>query len=302
MLKNTYNYVINQYIKFLDLSFSKKFFVTYILCIVGYLSITLLGMYVNSLYSLKNADFIATKKFEIVSSAVVAHTGPEVSYLSLALTYIVNNFIACFTISSAIIAVALLYRHDIKKENDTNISYLNALFIFYLLTIINPFTGLSGAKLRYLDLIAVIPHGIFEFGAVALSISLGIHYALKILPLSYTLNLNSKKENVSNELLDNNANGANNENNADNNNKSTNISNIKNLPKLKLRDYINYIILLATILTLVSIAGILEPLDWALRNYSIANNINMIDLFIESYKNLIYYIIPGLIGDLLSKF
>ncbi|MCS3900941.1 stage II sporulation protein M [Methanococcus voltae] len=285
MLKNTYNYVIGRYTKFLSLSFSKKFLITYFLCIIGYLSITLLSISINSLYSLKHADFIATKKFEIVSSAVVSQTGSEVSYLSLALTYIVNNFLACFTISSAIVAVALLYKHDLKKENEVVISYINVLFIFYLITILNPFTGLSGAKLRYLDLLAVIPHGIFEFAAVALSICLGIHYALKILPVSITLNLDSNSDSDSNSeknIIDYNT--------------------VKSIPKLKLRDYLNYLGLLILILLLVSIAGILEPIDWALRNYSIANNLNMVDLFIESYKNIIYYIIPNILNDLLSKF
>ena len=94
--------------------------------------------------------------------------------------------------------VGYLYKKDLKdaetseERNKLFKEYQKYLSILFVITIINPLTGLVGTDLGYYDLVAVVPHGLFEFFGFALAVVVGVEISNKILPI-VKRNLSYKK-------------------------------------------------------------------------------------------------------------
>ena len=249
----------NTFKSFLRMNFIKKFFITYFGCWIGFLSVILLSKILVFLSSLlipshpesviKTVEYIATKKFEVVSSSVTTHVGH--GYLSLVLPYFINNSLSCIAILLAYILVAYLYRREVKRDPNAREDYINALILFYLVTVINPLTGALGYNINIEYLPVVIPHGIFEFAGLALSIVTGLTVAERILPVE-----NSKF--------------------------------YKEVKGIFSRDIILKIL---TAPAFIGLAAFLEPLDWIIYQYSIYYNLNVIEVLFKTYINLLKFLI-----------
>ncbi|MDT3499310.1 hypothetical protein NLU03_35210, partial [Bacillus toyonensis] len=79
--------------------------------------------------------------------------------------------------------------------------YINALILFYLITVINPLTGALGYNINIEYLPVVIPHGIFEFAGLALSIVTGLTVAERILPVENSKFYNEVKGIFSRDII-----------------------------------------------------------------------------------------------------
>jgi len=112
----------NIFKSFLKMSFTKKFIITYLGCWISFLSVIMLSKVVVFLMSLftpshsesvvKTVEYLATKKFEVVSSSVSNYV--DHNFLSSVLSYFINNSISCIVILLAYIILAYLYRKEIK--------------------------------------------------------------------------------------------------------------------------------------------------------------------------------------------
>jgi len=193
MLKGIQQTLRNIFLNFLRMNFTKKFFITYLGCWISFLSVIVLSKVVLFLSSflkpsnpegvMKTVEYIASKKFEVLSSSISSQV--DHSYLSIALTYFLNNSISCLVILLAYILLAYLYRREVKEDPKALEDYIDALMLLYLVTVVNPFTGVLGYRLSMEHLVVIVPHGIFEFAGLALSIVTGLTLAERILPLEY---------------------------------------------------------------------------------------------------------------------
>ncbi|HID47557.1 MAG TPA: hypothetical protein EYH15_05125 [Methanothermococcus okinawensis] len=173
---------------FLRRSFIEKFLITYIGCWISFLSIVLLSKLVISLSPLlipsnpegaiKTVEYIAVKKFETLSSTLTPYI--EDSYLYYALSYFLNNSISCIVIFLAYVLVAYLYRGEVERDPKAQGEYIDALMLLYLVTVLNPLTGILGYRLSIEHLVVVVPHGLLEFAGLALSIVTGLTVAERI--------------------------------------------------------------------------------------------------------------------------
>ena len=194
--------------KYLSLNIPKKILITYFLCWIGFLFSFSVGKFLLFLSSILKAKFVAkpaelaksigTVKFDAVSSAVSNTVGIKNAYFTYALSYIVSNFTSGLIIMSALGIVGYLYKKDLKdaktseERNKLFKEYQKYLSILFVIIIINPLTGLVGTDLGYYDLVAVLPHGLFEFFGFALAVIAGVEISNKILPI-VKRNLSYKK-------------------------------------------------------------------------------------------------------------
>ncbi|ADC69391.1 conserved hypothetical protein [Methanocaldococcus sp. FS406-22] len=185
--------------KYLSLNIIKKILITYFLCWAGFLFSFSVGKFLLYLSSILKSNFISepaklaqsvgTAKFNAVSSAVSNTVGVKNAYLAYALSYIFSNFMGCIIIMFALGALAYLYKKDLEKAKTSEEKeellkdYQRYLFILFIFTVINPLTGLIGVNLQYSDLVAVLPHGFFEFFGFAIAVVVGVEMANKILPI-----------------------------------------------------------------------------------------------------------------------
>ncbi|AAB98087.1 hypothetical protein MJ_0096 [Methanocaldococcus jannaschii DSM 2661] len=185
--------------KYLSLNIPKKILITYFLCWAGFLFSFSVGKFLLYLSSILKSNFISepaklaqsvgTAKFNAVSSAVSNTVGVKNAYLTYALSYIVSNFMGCLIIMFALGALAYLYKKDLEKaktleeKEELFKCYQKYLLILFIFTVINPLTGLIGVNLQYSDLIAVLPHGFFEFFGFATAVVVGVELSNKILPI-----------------------------------------------------------------------------------------------------------------------
>ncbi|MCQ6253667.1 hypothetical protein [Methanocaldococcus sp.] len=248
--------LIDYFIKYLSLNIIKKVFITYLLCWIGFLFSFSLGKFLLYLSSiLKNnyilkpakvAQTIGTAKFTTVSHTISKTVGVKNMYLDYSLSYIISNFTSCLIIIFALATLGYLYKKDlekvrsIKEKEEIIKNYTKYLFILFVFTVINPLTGLIGINLKYLDLIVVLPHGLFEFLGFAIAIVVGLEIANKICPIV--------KKNIS----------------------------YKKIMALILCSFI-----------FIFIAGMLEPIDWAIYYYSQIYNIPLLHAIITIYKHLL---------------
>ncbi|ACV24220.1 hypothetical protein [Methanocaldococcus fervens] len=184
--------------RYLSLNILKKIIITYFLCWIGFLFSFSVGKLLLYLSSILKSNFIAkpaelaktvgTAKFNAVSSAI-SSTGIGNIYLSYALSYVVSNFMGCLIIILALGAIGYLSKKDLEKaksDDEKKIiikDYQKYLLILFIFTVINPLTGLIGKDLSYYDLIAVLPHGLFEFFGFAIAVVAGVEISNKILPI-----------------------------------------------------------------------------------------------------------------------
>ncbi|XRP96849.1 hypothetical protein ACO3UB_07860 [Methanocaldococcus sp. 16A] len=185
--------------KYLSLNILKKVLITYFLCWIGFLFSFSVGKFLLYLSSIlkskiieqpaKIAQHIGTVKFKAVSSTVSKTVGMKSLYLDYALSYIISNYIGCLIIAFALGTLGYLYKKDLKKakslkeKEEIFKNYQKYLLILFILTIMNPLTGLVGVNLDYSDLIAVIPHGFFEFFGFATAVVAGVEISNKIFPI-----------------------------------------------------------------------------------------------------------------------
>ena len=191
MLKRMKEHLKRTFKTFLKMDFTKKFFITYLGCWISFLSVSMLSKVVVFLSSfltpsnpegaIKTVEYVASKKFEVVSSSISSHV--DHSYLSLVLTYFLNNSISCLVILLVYILTAYLYRREVKEDPKALEDYIDALMLIYIVTVVNPLTGILGYRLDIEHLVVIVPHGIFEFAGLALSIVTGLTLAERILPL-----------------------------------------------------------------------------------------------------------------------
>jgi len=257
--KNISIFLINNFKYFLKMSFTKKFLITYVGCWFGFLSMVGLSKVIKSLFSfyspqysesaMKTVEYIATKKFEIISSSVSTNVG--YNYLSAVLSYFINNSMSCIIIILACVLAAYIYKKDIENNSSTIEDYLKALILFYIITVINPLTGVLGYNINIDYLPVVIPHGIFEFAGLALSIVIGISIANRILPIEYMEHKKGVKDVLSRDIV------------------------------LKT----------AVVLLLIGVAAFLEPIDWMAYQYATYYNLSIVNVLINIYLNLIKILI-----------
>ncbi len=185
--------------KYLSLNVPKKILITYFLCWTGFLFSFSVGkflLYLSSIFKskfieqpAKLAQEVGTVKFHAVSSAVSKTVGAKNSYITYAFSYVISNFMGCLIIMSALGLLSYLYKKDLEKaktlEEKEEIfkQYQKYLLILFIFTVVNPLTGLIGTDLNYSDLIAVLPHGFFEFFGFATAVVAGLEIANKILPI-----------------------------------------------------------------------------------------------------------------------
>lgn len=249
--------------RFLRMGFTKKFFITYFGCWISFLSVIMLSKIVVFLFSLltpsnpevaiKPVEYVASKKFEVVSSSVSTHV--NYSYLSYVLSYFVNNSISCIVIILAYILVAHLYRREVERDPDALEDYINALMLIYLVTVVNPLTGVLGYKLSVEHLVVIVPHGIFEFAGLTLSILTGLTIAERMLPLENTYSHKGIKGIFSGDVI------------------------------LKI----------FTALILIGLAALLEPIDWMVYQYSVYYNLDVVETLVNTYINIIKFLLSLLI-------
>lgn len=249
---------------FLKMSFTEKFFITYVGCWISFLSVVALSKTLiffssqltpsHSESVIKTVEYVATKKFEVVSSSVSTHV--DYSYLSLVLSYFVNNSISCIVILLAYILVAYLYRKEVERDPGALEDYINALMLFYLVTVINPFTGLLGYKIDIEHLPVVVPHGLFEFAGLSLSIVTGLTIAERILSIEYS------KSNIG-------------------------------IKRIFSKDVILKIFIA---LVLIGLAAFLEPIDWMVYQYSIYHNLNIVEVLVKTYINILKILLTSFLS------
>ena len=249
----------NIFKRFLRMSFTKKFFITYTGCWIGFLSVIALSKVTVFLLSLitpsnpegaiKTVEYVASKKFEVVSSSVSTYV--DHSYLSYVLSYFVNNSISCIVIILAYTLVAYLYRREVERDPDALQDYINALLILYIVVVVNPLTGVLGYRLSIEHLVVLAPHGLFEFAGLTLSILTGLTVAERILPLEYPLSSKGIKDIFSGDVV------------------------------LKV----------VVALVLVGLGALLEPIDWMVYQYSLYYNLDVLDVLLKTYFNILRFIL-----------
>jgi len=255
-MQNAIKFLQNTFKYFLKLSFLKKFFITYVGCWCGFFSMILFSKILYFLFvgnAVSAAGDIASQKFEVISGAVSSYMG--YNYLSISLSYFINNSMACTVILLAFSLVAYLYKKDIANNRSSFEDYLNAMILFYTIVVINPLTGIVGYGINIKDILIILPHGIFEFAGFALSAVMGITIADKILPIISGEHKNEKKGKNKKQFI-----------------------NLVDILKIVM------------IFIFIGIAASLEPLDWLIYEYAKYNNLNIIQAIIEVYKQLIYNI------------
>lgn len=245
----------NIFKSFLKMSFTKKFIITYLGCWISFLSVIMLSKVVVFLMSLftpshsesvvKTVEYLATKKFEVVSSSVSNYV--DHNFLSSVLSYFINNSISCIVILLAYIILAYLYRKEIKKDPNALEDYINALILFYLVTVVNPLTGVLGHSISIKYLPVIIPHGLFEFAGLALSIVTGLTLANRILPLDPSEPYKDMKEVFSGDIV------------------------------LKV----------ITALIFIGFAAFLEPIDWIIYQYSVYYNLDVVEVLVKTYLSIL---------------
>lgn len=177
----SFEFLKKQFNEFLNLSFINKFIVTYFLSWMG-LSITLLiSKLINPIINVESAGVLTTAKYEVISTAVSSQMG--INYFSIWYSYFISNFLACVTIFLVFVILPYIYKRDISKGKSTIKDYFDVLLFFYALVVLNPLTGILGASLSFSDLLAIIPHGFFEYAGFSMSIVLGIEYSIYKLPV-----------------------------------------------------------------------------------------------------------------------
>ncbi|MBW9220882.1 hypothetical protein KKP91_01540 [Methanothermococcus sp. SCGC AD-155-M21] len=194
---------------------------------------------------MKTIEYVATKKFEVVSSSISTHVG--YNYLSVVLSYFINNSMSCIIIILAFVSVAYIYKRDIKNNLSTTEDCLWALILFYIIMVINPLTGFLGYDIDINYLPVLVPHGIFEFAGLTLSILIGINLANRILPIEDKEYKKGVKDIFSRDII------------------------------LKM----------AVMLIIIGVAAFLEPIDWIVYQYATYHNLNIINVLINTYLNLI---------------
>ena len=276
---NFYNNILRRlqssFINFLKLSFLERFFITYIGCWSGFLSMFLFSKVLVLLTTKKAvvvAETVASKKFEVVSHAVssTVNNGAP-TYFSVALSYFISNLTACIIILMSFPLVAYIHKKEILKNRSSMDEYLNTMILFYIIIMLNPLTGFLGYNININDIIVILPHGVFEFAGFALSIIMGIMLAEKILPICG----NSKDG----------------DNNSDSNNKNDKNINKNKKHGLKEKENIKIILGIICMFVLIGIAASVEPLDWIIYEYAKCNNLSLSNTMVMAYKNVIYYII-----------
>jgi len=215
--------------------------------VVVFLSSLLIPSHSESV--VKTVEYIATKKFEVVSSSVTTHV--DHGYLSFVLPYFINNSTSCIVILLAYILVAYIYRREVERNPDALEDYINALILFYLITVVNPLTGVLGYRINIEHLPVVVPHGIFEFAGLALSIVTGLTVAERILPVGYPKSYKEVKGIFSRDII------------------------------LKI----------LTTLAFIGLAAFLEPLDWIVYQYSIQYNLDVVEVLVKTYINILKFLI-----------
>ncbi|ABR54692.1 conserved hypothetical protein [Methanococcus vannielii SB] len=168
--------------RFLTLNFTNKFIITYFLSWMGLFGTLTVSKLLKPLFNVETAGKITVVKYEAISSAVSSQMG--INYYSIGISYFLSNYLACITIFLAFSILSYLYKKDISKGKSTLNDYFNSILLFYVIVVINPLTGVLGVNIPFSDLLAVIPHGIFEYAGFSLSIVLGIEYTLYKLPIS----------------------------------------------------------------------------------------------------------------------
>lgn len=250
------------FVYFLKLSFLKRFFITYVGCWSGFLFMFLFSK-ILALFTTKKAvvvaKTVASKKFEVVSHAVsstVSNTGP--TYFSVALSYFINNLSACILIIMTFPLVAYIYKKEVSTNKNSINEYLNSIMLFYLIIMLNPLTGIVGYNIDVKDIVAILPHGVFEFAGFSLSIITGVILAEKILPIDRYYDKSP-------------------------------INETKHKNKNK-KEYKKIVLCIICVAVLIGIAASLEPIDWVIYDYAKSNNLNLLCTEIMAYKNIIYYL------------
>ncbi|ENN96706.1 hypothetical protein J422_00641 [Methanocaldococcus villosus KIN24-T80] len=181
--------------KFLCLNLKYKITLTYFLTWLGFLISFSFGKFLIFLSNIlksepikKPAEIAKTfgeMKFYAVSSVISQNV--SIPYLSYALSYIINNSISCMMI----IAVFALAGYLSSKEKAEEKEYLRFICILFIFAIANPITALIGVNLEFKDLIAIVPHGIFEFFGYSLAVVLGLELANIFYPIKEKVSIKS---------------------------------------------------------------------------------------------------------------
>ncbi|WP_459201314.1 hypothetical protein [Methanococcus sp. CF] len=178
----SFEFLKKQFDRFLNLKFMNKFILTYFLSWIGLFVTLTVSKFLKPLLNVESAGVLTTAKYEVISTAVSSQVG--LNYYSIWYSYFISNFLACITIFLVFAILSYLYKRDILKGKSTINDYFNMLLFFYVLVVLNPLTGIVGASLSFSDLLAIIPHGLFEYAGFSMSIVLGIEYSLYNLPLN----------------------------------------------------------------------------------------------------------------------
>jgi len=177
----SFEFLKKQFSWFLNLNFTNKFIITYFLSWTGLFTTLFVSKLLKPLVNVESAGVLTTVKYEVISTAVSSQIG--INYYSIWYSYFISNSLACMTIFLVFILLPYIYTRDISKGKSTINDYFNVLLFFYVLIIVNPLTGVLGASLSLSEMLAIIPHGLFEYAGFSMAIVLGIEYSIYKLPL-----------------------------------------------------------------------------------------------------------------------
>ncbi|MBA2861443.1 hypothetical protein [Methanococcus maripaludis] len=188
----SFEFLKKQFSSFLNLNFTNKFILTYFLSWIGLFTTLIISKLLKPLINVESAGVLTTAKYEVISTAVSSQIG--INYYSIWYSYFISNSLACITIFLVFVLLPYIYTRDISKGKSTINDYFNVLLFFYVLIILNPLTGILGASLSFSDMLAIIPHGIFEYAGFSMAIVLGIEYSIYKLPLIEKKEVWTKKQ------------------------------------------------------------------------------------------------------------
>uniref|UniRef100_A9A9I7 Stage II sporulation protein M n=1 Tax=Methanococcus maripaludis (strain C6 / ATCC BAA-1332) TaxID=444158 RepID=A9A9I7_METM6 len=179
----SFEFLKKQFNRFLNLNFTNKYIITYFLSWTGLFTTLFVSKLLKPLINVESAGVLTTAKYEVISTAVSSQIG--INYYSIWYSYFISNSLACITIFLVFVMLPYIYTRDISKGKSTINDYFNVLLFFYLLILLNPLTGVLGASLSLSEMLAIIPHGLFEYAGFSMAIVLGIEYSIYKLPLEY---------------------------------------------------------------------------------------------------------------------